>query len=105
MIKAYQYPDEEKRGVRGCTWVIECNIDGVNYSARSRSGAPYALARVLVEAGIPDQPLCVVSKGLKGETNYRSVYKTAEFTIGESANTPIYRTRWAPYTGGGTPTD
>ena len=41
----------------GSLWQAETEIDGKTYSATSRHGAPQALARVLIDAGIPDQPV------------------------------------------------
>jgi hypothetical protein len=94
MISVDQCPDETKRSSRGCPWIAECVVDGVTYAARSRSGAPYALARVLADAGIPDAPMVVVSQGLKGETRYRSFHEMAGWTIEESATVPVRRGRW-----------
>jgi hypothetical protein len=42
---------------RSSIFEAECEIDGRRYSARSRHGAPNELARVLVSAGLPDQPV------------------------------------------------
>ena len=35
-------------------WLAECEVDGRPFEARSRRGAPNALARELVAAGVPD---------------------------------------------------
>jgi hypothetical protein len=99
MIEASQYPDETHYTGRGCPWLISCEIDGVTYSAASRSGAPYALARVLVAAGVLDQPMSVVSQGLKGDARYKSIHKMAGYTIGENATHPMHLTSWHPYGG------
>ena len=111
MIAAQQYPDTTKpHGSRGRAWVAKCQVDdlaidsavncqtketGKPYQARSKSGAPYALARILVAAGVPDQPMSVVSEGLKGETRYRSIAEMAGRTIVESAREPVYLGRYA----------
>ena len=84
-LSAHQRPDETARTERGCPWLIECTVDGTLYRARSRSGAPMALARLLVAAGIPDQPMRVTSAGLAGATLYRSIHRLAGRTIAESA--------------------
>jgi hypothetical protein len=96
-IYARQHPDERACTSRGCPWVAECEVEGVIYTARSRSGAAYALARILVDAGIRDAALVVSSQGLKGETRYRSFHKMADWTMAESATHPVHRVRWAPY--------
>jgi len=83
MIQVTQHPNEAARGARGCPWVAECQVDGERYTVESRTGAPYALARILVAAGIPDDGMVVVSEGLKGETRYRSFHKMAGYTIKE----------------------
>jgi hypothetical protein len=70
-IYANQWPDEDD-------WVAECEAAGVPYTARSRNSAPHELARVLVEAGIPDAPMVVTAKGFRGEIRYRSFHKMAE---------------------------
>jgi hypothetical protein len=53
-------PLEETRGPNSpCQWLAECEVDGRRFMARSRHGAVYELARVLVAAGVADRPLCV----------------------------------------------
>lgn len=99
MILARQYPDETRRTSRGCVYKIDCEVDGTNYSIESRSGAPYALARVLVAAGVPDQPMTVVTTGLAGEAQYRSIHRMAGYTISESASKPAALTRYVAYPG------
>lgn len=74
-------------------------MDGVTYTARSRSGAPFALARSLVEAGVPNQPMTVIAHGLRGESRYRSIHEMAGWTIAESAAKPVHRVPWQPYEG------
>ena len=90
MITIEQRPVEATRTPgNGCIWLAETVIDGKRYSARSRRGAALALARVLVAAGIPDQPICVRQAGLRGEMRYRSLHRMAMRTIEESVRTPI----------------
>jgi hypothetical protein len=97
-IRIHQHPDETTRTPsRSCQWLAETTIDGTAYSARSRNGAPYALARVLVEAGIADQPVTVISAGTKGEMTYKSLHAMAGCTIKEGAATSIQRVKWAPH--------
>jgi hypothetical protein len=86
---------------RGSLWRASCTIDGTGYHADSRSGAAYALARVLVAAGIEDQPVRVTSDfrdgtkivRLKGHLDYRSLHRMAGRIVSEG-NQPI---RVIPY--------
>jgi hypothetical protein len=69
-------------------------LDGVEHIAESRSGAPYALARVLVDIGIPDQP--VETAGADGivQMRFTSLHWMATRTIEESASTSIREGRY-----------
>jgi hypothetical protein len=51
---------------RSCVYEAECQVDGRRYSARSRQGVVNELARVLVSAGVPDQPAEIRQTGMKG---------------------------------------
>ena len=85
-----QWPDEQTRTPKNaCLYQAEVVIDGKRYSARSRRGAPFALARVLVAAGVLDQPVSLTHEGLRGAMTYRSLYRLATRTIEESVRTPI----------------
>jgi len=86
-IVMHQSPAESTRTPENnCTYEAEAIIDGRRYFARSRRGAPFALARVLVAAGIPDRPVLVMHKGLRGEMRYRSLHRMAGRTVRESAS-------------------
>jgi hypothetical protein len=56
----------------------------------------HALARVLVEAGVEDQPMQVHAEGLAGFMTYRSVHRVAERAIKENATTPVRAVRYQP---------
>jgi hypothetical protein len=87
-------------------WLVAAEIDGRTYSASSRRGAPQELARVLVAAGIPDQPVrvlsdvCVWADGairteqLRGHMNYHSLHGMAGWTSVEGERTILGRTRY-----------
>jgi hypothetical protein len=61
-----QWPDEQTRTSKNaCLYQAEVVIDGKRYSARSRRGAPFALARVLVAAGVLDQPVSLICGRLR----------------------------------------
>jgi len=96
MIEAYQYSLNDATPENSCSWIAECEIEGVHYEARSRRGAPHELARVLVAAGIADDVLRVRSLGLRGWADYRSFHAAARRTIKENASTGPRSVRWEP---------
>jgi hypothetical protein len=102
MIKVLTYPIEETRTPNGvCYWVAETTLqDGRFFSVRSRHGAPNGLARQLVAAGIPDQPMeaCDRRSGLKALT-YRSFHAAAKWTYTEGAATLLQRVRYQEFLG------
>jgi hypothetical protein len=99
MILVHQRPDETRRTGRGCPWIAECEVDGQRYEAASRSGAPLALARVLVAAGVSDQRVRVYSQGIAGCMRYPSLRRMAGLTARESASQPVHLAPWVPYEG------
>jgi hypothetical protein len=58
-IRVWMTPAEGGMGKRGTLWTAECTVDGHAFTAQSRSGAARELARVLVDAGVPDRPMFV----------------------------------------------
>ena len=90
------------RMVRGSRWPATCSLDRRCYEAVSQSGAPHALARVLVAAGVADQPVRVTCdaisgteiRRLPGHVSYPSLHEMAGYTIRESATAPVQRVRW-----------
>jgi hypothetical protein len=82
---------------RGAVWIAETIVTGVTYSTRPRSGAPFRLARVLIAAGVPDQPVQVYTDGIKGFITYRALAKMAELTIGESAAKFVRAEKWREF--------
>src|SRR5829696_5269440 len=97
MIRVHQRPLEQTRtATNSCRWQAETIVAGVTYTASSRRGAVHALARVLVEAGIEDQPMQVHAEGLAGFMTYRSFHRAAERTIEENATTPVRTVRYQP---------
>ena len=85
---------------KGPFWLASTMIDGQVYTARSRNGAPNALARKLVEAGIADQPYQIMSErdperaGVRG----RSFMALCGWTYTEGATSPLRRIKWVPLT-------
>jgi hypothetical protein len=93
-------PDETTRTPNGpCFWIAEATVDGHQFRARSRHGAPNALARQLLAAGLADRPMVISYRGLAGAMTYRSFHAAAKWTYTEGASTPIkkvsYR-EWKP---------
>ena len=86
------------RGSRGMAWIAHTLLDdGSTFTARSRSGAPNELARMLVAANIPDQPMQVFDTHRDRWTiKYRSFHEAAKWTYAEGAATPLRRVRWTP---------
>lgn len=82
--------EPDSRTTRGSAWLA--TIDG--YSARSRSGASFALARTLVDAGLPDQPVRVTQAGIAGYVTYRSLHRMAGLTIAEGGSQPVHLAKW-----------
>ena len=97
MITMRQRPLENTRTPqRSSIFEAECEVDGRRYSDRSRHGAPNELARLLVSAGVPDQPVEVRHAGIKGCLSWRSLHEMARWTYEESAGVPLRRVRWKP---------
>jgi hypothetical protein len=98
VIVIHQRIDPESRaGSRGSAWIATVIVDGVEHSARSRSGAPFELARQLIAAGVEDQPARVYTDGIKGFITYKSLAKMAELTIAESATKCVRTQKWREY--------
>jgi hypothetical protein len=104
MIKIRQRPIPRSRTQTGSLWEATAEIDGKSYFAVSRRGVPQAIARMLVAAGIADQPVevrsevCVLDAGkemrteeLRGSITYRSLHAMAKWTFTEGAATPLHR--------------
>ena len=88
------WPDEETRTANSaCAWIAAAMVDDVVYSARSRHGAPNALARQLVAAGVEDRPLVVRYAGLAGAMTYPSFHAVAGRTYSEG-DQPLHRVRY-----------
>jgi hypothetical protein len=97
LITMRQRPLENTRTPeRSSLFEAECEVDGRRYAARSRRGAPNELARVLVSAGVADQPVEVRHAGIKGCISYPSLHEMARWTYEESATVPLRRVRWKP---------
>jgi hypothetical protein len=106
MIYIRQRPVPRSRTQTGLLWAASAEIDGNSYSTVSRHSAPQALARALVTAGIPDQPVevrsevCIFDNGaeilteeLHGCIRYRSLEAMAKTTF-EEGDRPVHRARF-----------
>jgi hypothetical protein len=107
MIFTHQRIVPRSRTGTGSLWEASTEFGSKTYSAVSRHGAPQALARMLVVAGIPDQPvevrsgICIFDDGktirteeLKGCIRYRSLHAMARYTFQEG-DRPLHRVRYA----------
>jgi hypothetical protein len=95
-IQAHQRPLEDTRTkTKTCFYEAVCMVDGVHYTARSRNGVVYELARVLVAAGLPDGPLVMTHEGLKGNQTWRSFHEAALWTLVETEAKPLHRIPYA----------
>ena len=107
MIKIWQRPVPRSRTQTGSLWEAFTEIGGKTYSATSRHGAPQALARKLLVAGVPGQQpveafsqVCTYDNGteihteeLRGCVTYRSLYAMARTTL-EEGDRPLHRARF-----------
>ena len=98
MITVYQRRDTNISFTpeRGAVWIAETVFASIPYIARSRSGAPNALARVLVEAGVADDLMRVYHEGLRGYFEWPSLRKAAARTFSEGASTPLRNLKYTP---------
>jgi hypothetical protein len=78
-------------------WLAEAEVGGRRFEAKSRHGAPNALARELVAAGIPDQPIEIRYEGLAGSMRHKSFHTLAGRTFTKSASTPVRRVVFREY--------
>jgi hypothetical protein len=89
MITITCRPIEGSRSHTGISYLATTTIAGRVYSASSRHGAPFTLARELVAQGVADNAVIVRSEGSAGAITYRSLHHMAELTIAESATVPL----------------
>jgi hypothetical protein len=92
---------------KGSKWRATCAIEGREYAAESRNGAPHALARILV--GIEDQPVTVICEPVAGDNGkmsygggeiaYKSLHWMAGHTLRESATQPLHLARYQEHPG------
>jgi hypothetical protein len=95
MIEMHEHPLPGTRTPnKSCQWLATTEVNGEAFTVRSRHGAPMALARLLVAAGVEDQSVRVTNQGLKGHMSYRSLHTMARLTIIENATTPIKLARY-----------
>jgi hypothetical protein len=107
VIQIRQHLVPHSRTQTGSLWEAFTEIGGKTYTATSRHGAPQALARKLLIAGIPGhQPVevfsqvCTYDNGteihteeLRGCVTYRTLYAMARTTL-EEGDRPLRRARF-----------
>jgi hypothetical protein len=108
MILITTYPDEaSKTQDNVCHWVAETEIDGIFYQCKSRHGATNELARILINAGIPDTSIetrigdiADLGWGRPGMRllSHPSFHIAAKFTYSEGKTASLHRQTWLPMT-------
>lgn len=94
MIEIRQEPVADSLTGRGVAWKASATVDGETFNTASRSGATTALARVLVNADIADQPVEVYDQGRK-TLRWPSLHAMAQWTYSEG-DSVLHRIRWRP---------
>ena len=99
MITITQTADEASRTKeRPAYYDAAATVEGVTYTARARYGVVNAVARQLVEAGIPDGPVQSPygrSTGVGWKIEYRSLHQMAERTVAEGPTQPVRGRKWS----------
>src|SRR5215475_13082876 len=94
VIVVTMWPEENTRTPKqACYYTAVAIVGGQEYRGRSRHGASYDLARVMLAAGIPDAPFHIHQVkdperldrpgGLRGHLAYPSFHVAAQWTISE----------------------
>jgi hypothetical protein len=86
--------EETRSPDRSCVWEAVTTINGKTYTARSRRGASNELARLLVNADIPDAGMRLFTGNLKGYLFQKSFHEHAKYTYAESRTQPLQRGKW-----------
>lgn len=95
MITITQVADEASRTPdRPCYYDASAIVDGVEYKARARYDVTHDIARQLVAAGVPDQPVVTIQLPQGWKVSYRSLHKKAKYTVAEGASHSVHVERW-----------
>ena len=89
--------EETRRPNKPCQWIATASIAGREYTAISRTAPALDLARELVALGLPDEPMCVLTSGLKGSMIWPSFHKAASRMIKENRTTAVRTLRYQPH--------
>src|SRR5437763_1050838 len=90
-ITVYQRPQPGSATPdRPAYWVGEAIHDGKTYECISRYSPAGDIARVLIAAGVPDQPLEIVTAGIRGALVWPSMYRAAGVSYAEGASKPLH---------------
>lgn len=81
---------------RGVMYHVECEVDGVKYEVDNRGGPTSALARVLKDAGLPDDELVTQNREGKRLLYWKSFHRAAGYTYVESAKTALRMGKFVP---------
>src|SRR5262249_33119459 len=81
----------------GLVWEAECKVAGKVYTARSRHGAPNALARGLGKARLPHDEMVFYYSALAGRVRYASFHRLGAVTYSEGVSTVLHKARHQEY--------
>lgn len=84
------------RGRKGTRFRAAATVAGEEFAADSTAGATCALARMLVAAGIPDQPARVLFRG-RHALQIASIHRHAEITYAEGDTGELQRKPFRPF--------
>lgn len=95
MIEITLTPQPKTRTAeRDCFWTASAIVDCQQHEAHSRSGAVFALCRVLRDASLPDCAITVTQKGLSGKRVYPSFHEQAKWTMSDGRTRGPIKVRW-----------
>ena len=79
---------------KGLRWKASCHVEGVEYEATSRSGAVYALCRVLVAWGLPDSGAEVCHPDGRVQLRLPSIHRATRLALREDPHRPLGKERF-----------
>ncbi len=95
MIACTLSADKTPYGSRGIAWIASAEVGGQRHEARHTGSAACALARALVDAGVPDQPMEVRQVGIAGVMTWPSMHRAAKLSVSEG-NTLLHSVTYTP---------
>lgn len=94
MIKAViELVPNSRTSKHGALWAASCDDIEKTFRVVSRTGASHKLARALVAAGYPDQPMEIFWQNRLG-LRVKSLHWWARRTLDENPSSPIHQVNW-----------